>query len=111
MAGTEYRLAFERPIYELEDRLVKLDGKSEQTPEVRDEIRRLRRERVDLIKHIYNNLKPWEQVEVARHPERPDDHGLSRSECSMNSWNCTATSVSATIALFGPVLPSSTHSK
>jgi acetyl-CoA carboxylase carboxyl transferase subunit alpha len=71
MAGTEYRLAFERPIYELEDRLEKLDTKSEQTPEVRNEIRRLRRERVDLIKQIYNNLNPWEQVEVARHPDRP----------------------------------------
>lgn len=71
MAGPEYRLAFERPIYELEDRLEKLDTKIEQTPEIRDEIRRLRRERVDLIKQIYNNLKPWEQVEVARHPDRP----------------------------------------
>jgi acetyl-CoA carboxylase carboxyl transferase subunit alpha len=71
MAGTEYRLAFERPIYELEDRLEKLGAKSEQTPEVRDEIRRLRRERVELVKEIYNNLKPWEQVEVARHPDRP----------------------------------------
>jgi acetyl-CoA carboxylase carboxyl transferase subunit alpha len=71
MAGTEYRLAFERPIYELEDRMAKLDVKTEQTPEVRDEIRRLRRQRVDLIKQIYNNLKPWEQVEVARHPDRP----------------------------------------
>src|SRR3972149_5522825 len=71
MAGTEYRLTFERPIYELEDRLEKLDTKTEQTPEVRNEIRRLRRERVELIKQIYNNLKPWEQVEVARHPDRP----------------------------------------
>ena len=62
MAGTEYRLAFERPIYELEDRLLKLETKTEQTPEVRDEIRRLRRQRVDLIKQIYNNLRPWEKV-------------------------------------------------
>jgi len=72
MAGTEYRrLAFERPIYELEARLEKLDTKGEQTPEIRNEIRRLRRERVELIKQIYNHLKPWEQVEVARHPDRP----------------------------------------
>jgi acetyl-CoA carboxylase carboxyl transferase subunit alpha len=71
MTGPEYRLAFERPIYELEDRLAKLDAKTEQTPEVRDEIRRLRRERVDLIMQIYNNLNPWENVEVARHPDRP----------------------------------------
>jgi acetyl-CoA carboxylase carboxyl transferase subunit alpha len=71
MAGTEYHLAFERPIYELEARLEKLGAKTEQTPEVRNEIRRLRRERVELIKGIYSNLKPWEQVEVARHPDRP----------------------------------------
>jgi len=71
MPAPEYRLAFERPIYELEARLEKLDSKTEQTPEVRNEIRRLRRQRVDLIKQIYNNLRPWETVEVARHPERP----------------------------------------
>ena len=72
MAGTEYRLAFERPIYELEDRLSKLEAKPEQTPEVTaNEIRRFRRERVELIKRIYGNLKPWETVEVARHPDRP----------------------------------------
>ncbi len=71
MAATEYRLAFERPIYELEDRLQKLESKADQTPEIRNEIRKLRRERVDLIKSIYGNLKPWETVEVARHPERP----------------------------------------
>ncbi len=71
MPGPEYKLAFERPIYELEERLEKLGAQTEQTPEVRNEIRRLRRERVELIKQIYDNLKPWEQVEVARHPDRP----------------------------------------
>src|SRR3989304_340384 len=71
MAVTEHRLAFERPIYELEDRWEKLATKIEQTPEVRKEIRRLRRELVELIKQIYNSLKPWEIVEVARHPDRP----------------------------------------
>src|SRR3972149_905234 len=71
MPAPEYRLAFERPIYELEARLEKLDSKTEQTPEVRNEIRRLRRQRVDLIKQIYNNSKRWEIVEVARHPDRP----------------------------------------
>ena len=71
MANTEHRLAFEKPIYELEEHLEKLETKPEQTPEVRNEIRRFRRERVALIKQIYGNLKPWETVEVARHPERP----------------------------------------
>ncbi len=71
MAATEYPRAFERPIFELEDRLAKLATKTEQKPEVRNEIRRLRRERVELIKQIYKNLTPWEIVEVARHPDRP----------------------------------------
>lgn len=71
MAGSNHRLSFERPIYELEARLEKLDTKTEQTPEVRNEVRRLRRELAELTKKIYSHLKPWETVEVARHPDRP----------------------------------------
>ncbi len=71
MAGSEQRLSFERPIYELEQKIEKLQSESEQTPEVRNEIRLLRRELVTLKKQIYANLKPWETVEVARHPDRP----------------------------------------
>ncbi len=71
MAENEYRLSFERPVYELRDRLAKLEGKLDQTPEVRNEIRALRRELVAETKRIYENLSPWETVEVARHPNRP----------------------------------------
>lgn len=71
MAENEYRLSFERPIYDLRDRLSKLEGKLDQTPEVRNEIRALRRELVAETKRIYENLSPWETVEVARHPNRP----------------------------------------
>lgn len=71
MANSEFRLAFERPIYELEARLAKLESRPEQTPEVQNEIRLLRRELVELKRRIYSNLKPWETVEVARHPDRP----------------------------------------
>ncbi|MBN1395405.1 MAG: acetyl-CoA carboxylase carboxyltransferase subunit alpha [Pirellulales bacterium] len=71
MAGSLHRLSFERPIYELEARLEKLGAKAGQTPEVEGEIRRLRRELVETTKRIYGNLKPWETVEVARHPDRP----------------------------------------
>ena len=69
--NNSHRLSFERPIYELEARLGKLDAAVPQTPEVREEIRRLRRELTDLKKKIFGQLKPWETVEVARHPERP----------------------------------------
>ena len=42
-----------------------------QKPEARNEVRRLRRELTELKKQIYGQLKPWETVEVARHPDRP----------------------------------------
>ena len=71
MAGSEHRLSFERPIYELEVRLEKLNAKTEPTPEIRNEVRHLRRELVELTKRIFAHLKPWETVEVARHPDRP----------------------------------------
>lgn len=71
MATGETRLSFERPIYELEARLEKLERHAKDNPEIRGELQRLRKERVELIRSIYSNLKPWETVEVARHPDRP----------------------------------------
>jgi acetyl-CoA carboxylase carboxyl transferase subunit alpha len=71
MATTEHRLSFERPIYELEARREKLEKSTQDNPEVRTEIRRLNREIAALRRRIYSHLKPWETVEVARHPDRP----------------------------------------
>ncbi len=71
MASSDHRLSFEQPIYELEARLAKLEARAQLTPEVRNEIRQLRRELTDKKKSIYSQLKPWEVVEVARHPDRP----------------------------------------
>lgn len=71
MAGILHRLAFERPIQELEARLANLEGAAEQTIENREEARRLRREIADLTRKTYSELEPWQIVQVARHPERP----------------------------------------
>jgi acetyl-CoA carboxylase carboxyl transferase subunit alpha len=76
MADTNHRLSFERPIYELEARIAKLEAISPQglsplNSDARNEARRLRRELADLKKRLYSQLKPWETVEVARHPDRP----------------------------------------
>lgn len=71
MASSNFRLAFERPIYDLQARLEKLEAANDGGPETADEIRRLRRELADLKKKIYSNLQPWETVQVARHPDRP----------------------------------------
>ncbi len=64
------RLSFERPIGEMEARLESL-RKSANSPEIRDEVQRLRLGLAELTRKIYANLSAWETVEVARHPERP----------------------------------------
>lgn len=66
-----HRLAFERPIYDLEARIADVDAAARDNPAARDELRRLRRELVELTKGIFSRLSPWETVEVARHPDRP----------------------------------------
>ena len=71
MAENQHRLSFEQRIYELEASLQKLSSIAQQNPEVRDEIRRRRRELTAEKKRIYGNLKPWQTVEVARHQHRP----------------------------------------
>lgn len=71
MAASNHKLAFERPIADLESRIAKLESLAADNREAADEVRRLRRERVELIKRIYGSLEPWETVQVARHPDRP----------------------------------------
>ncbi|MDR1964588.1 MAG: acetyl-CoA carboxylase carboxyltransferase subunit alpha [Planctomycetaceae bacterium] len=70
MPQLEQRLSFEKPIFELEAR-IELLKKDSSASEVREEIARLRKSLLQLQKEIYASLKPWETVEVARHPNRP----------------------------------------
>lgn len=71
MAERPQRLAFEKDIDDLEDKLAKLEAKSDGQVSYADEIRRMRRELMNLKRKIYGNLTPWQTVEVARHPQRP----------------------------------------
>ena len=68
-AGT--RLSFERPIYDLEDRVAQLEASPQKTPESTEEARKLRREAAELKKKVFSSLEPWQTVEVSRHPDRP----------------------------------------
>src|SRR3954449_12498507 len=71
MASSTYRLAFEQPIYKLEEKIAQLEQTEHKTPELRDEIRALRRELAETIRNVYSQLDSWETVQVARHPDRP----------------------------------------
>ncbi|MFO0897024.1 MAG: acetyl-CoA carboxylase carboxyltransferase subunit alpha [Pirellulales bacterium] len=71
MAVSAFRLAFERTICELETQLQKLEATADKTPQVEEDIRRVRRELAEEKKRVYSQLSPWDVVQVARHPERP----------------------------------------
>ncbi len=70
MSSAGHRLAFERPIYDLEARIADLDA-ARDDPAALEELRRLKRELVETTRKIFSQLTPWEVVEVARHPDRP----------------------------------------
>jgi acetyl-CoA carboxylase carboxyl transferase subunit alpha len=66
-------LDFERPIAELEGKIVELRQLAAQDPnlQIDADVSRLQY-RVDaLINDIYTRLTPWQRVQVARHPGRP----------------------------------------
>lgn len=70
MAVTESRLSFEQPIFELEARLEEMP-KNNPSPEIREEIQRLKLGLAELKKKVYSHLTRWQVVEVSRHPNRP----------------------------------------
>ncbi|MEX2558594.1 MAG: acetyl-CoA carboxylase carboxyltransferase subunit alpha [Pirellulales bacterium] len=71
MAPINHRLAFEKPIYELEARLAGLEAQSDASAEAAEQLRRIRRELAEVKKKVFSRLEPWETVQVARHDDRP----------------------------------------
>src|SRR5438128_9293920 len=65
------RLAFEKEIYEMEELLAKLEANAAGQLGSSDEVRRMRRELLNLKRKKYSSLNAWETVQVARHSERP----------------------------------------
>lgn len=64
---------FEKPLAELENKIKELYGFSaEKGIDISDEISHLEQKALQLRKNIYTNLEPWQRVQIARHPERPN---------------------------------------
>ncbi len=63
-------LEFEKPLLELENRIIRLRA-SDDPDTVRDEIARLEGRLGRLQQKIYGNLTAWQRAQVARHPKRP----------------------------------------
>jgi acetyl-CoA carboxylase carboxyl transferase subunit alpha len=67
-----YILPFEKPIAELESKLKELSQFSvSQKIDMSSEIDRMKRRIDQTRREIYENLNPWQKVQVARHPLRP----------------------------------------
>jgi len=66
-------LDFERPIAELEGKIVELRqlAAADPTMEIDGEIARLQQKADQLVRDTYAKLSPWQKVQVARHPARP----------------------------------------
>ena len=66
-------LEFERPIAELEGKIVELRKLAEEDPsmDIDAEVAKLQSRAGTLVADTYARLSSWQKVQVARHPERP----------------------------------------
>lgn len=65
-------LDFERPILELERKVEELKNfATEENLDLSKDVKRLEERLEKLKKSIYENLTPWQRVQIARHPKRP----------------------------------------
>ena len=64
-------LDFEQPIADIENKIFELENSDLGADQIKKEIIGLNESAVKLTEKIYSNLSPWQNVQVARHPERP----------------------------------------
>ena len=65
-------LEFEKPLSRLEQQIHELESlQAQKQVNYGKELGQLRANYVSLLRKTYDNLTPWETVQVARHPERP----------------------------------------
>jgi acetyl-CoA carboxylase carboxyl transferase subunit alpha len=65
-------LEFERPVIELRKKISELKALTENADvDLSTEIEKLEERLEKLESEIYENMKPWDRVQIARHPNRP----------------------------------------
>lgn len=66
-------LDFEKPVADLEGKILELKKLSEsgESVDVDEEIARLEKRSKDALREVYRALTPWQKAQVARHPDRP----------------------------------------
>ncbi|MBN1807629.1 MAG: acetyl-CoA carboxylase carboxyltransferase subunit alpha [Planctomycetes bacterium] len=65
-------LDFERPVVEIEQKIEEFETLAKtNNMDFSEEINRLHKRRLTIIRDIFRDLTPWQRVELARHPKRP----------------------------------------
>jgi acetyl-CoA carboxylase carboxyl transferase subunit alpha len=65
-------LDFEKPIIELERKIDELKGfTTREDLNMSGEVKKLEAKLSEIKKEVYENLTPWQRVQLARHPKRP----------------------------------------
>ncbi|HCI45335.1 MAG TPA: acetyl-CoA carboxylase carboxyl transferase subunit alpha [Candidatus Omnitrophica bacterium] len=65
-------LEFEKPVFELESKIKELQVfSSSKKIALEPELKKLTQKLEQMKADIYNNLTPWQRIQIARHPERP----------------------------------------
>lgn len=68
----DFTLDFEKPVHELENQIKDLqEANAKPGIDISKEITALQSKVDTLLKEIYDNLSPWERVQLSRHPQRP----------------------------------------
>lgn len=68
----EFTLDFEKPVHELENQIKELkEANARSGIDIDKEIGALQNKVDSILKEIYENLNPWERVQLSRHPKRP----------------------------------------
>ena len=75
---------FEKPIEELESKLQELRENSEEIEDKDDQVKELEQQIDAARKEVYENLTPWQRVQIARHPARP--HSLDYIRLLISDW-------------------------
>jgi acetyl-CoA carboxylase carboxyl transferase subunit alpha len=73
-------LPFETPVSEIDKQILAIQ-ESEDARQYDDELNKLRSTRNSLLEKLYDNLTPWQTVQVARHQNRPQTGDYIRMIC------------------------------
>ena len=66
-------LEFEKPIYKMQEKIEELKKLSADTNmDYNDEIKKLENQTEEYKKELYESLQPYQKLQIARHPQRPN---------------------------------------